>query len=78
MGRPISPHVIFLEEKKKIDDLYSQGYRISNVNETLSGDYVEFTKINENDEVEKEELVILNPDARIYFSTLILAELRAL
>lgn len=78
MERPISPHKIFLEEKKKIDDLYSQGYRISNVNETLNGDYVEFTKINENDEVEKEELLILNPDARIYFSTLILAELRAL
>ncbi|ASN07303.1 hypothetical protein CFK40_05235 [Virgibacillus necropolis] len=67
----MSHHKEFLGEKEKIDNLYSKGYRITAVNETLSGAFVEFSRITEEKELETEELQLLNPDTRIYFSTLI-------
>lgn len=70
----MSHHKEFLEEKEKIDNLYNKGYQITAVNETLSGAFVEFSRITEEKVLEKEELQLLNPDTRIYFSTLIRRE----
>ncbi|ASK64362.1 hypothetical protein CFK37_09900 [Virgibacillus phasianinus] len=73
----MSHHKEFLLEKEKIDNLYNKGYRITAVNETLSGAFVEFSRVIEKKILEKEELQFLNPDTRIYFSTLIRAEQKA-
>lgn len=70
----MSHHKEFLGEKEKIDNLYNKGYQITAVNETLSGAFVEFSRITEEKVLEKEELQLLNPDTRIYFSTLIRRE----
>ncbi|WP_404455050.1 hypothetical protein LG329_06785 [Virgibacillus necropolis] len=77
MERPMSHHTEFLAEKEKIDNLYNKGYQITAVNETLSGAFVEFTRITEENTLEKEELQLLNPDTRIYFSTRIRAQQKA-
>nr|WP_240376876.1 hypothetical protein [Bacillus piscicola] len=70
----MSSHKEFLEEKEKIDKLVENGFRIAKVEENLSGAFVDFEKPNEKKQVEKKQLHILNADARIYFSNLLIKQ----
>ncbi len=77
-ARVTSIYEEYINEKEQINRLIEQGYRISKVDENLSGAFVEFTrKTNENEE-EQKTLHIVTADARIHFSNLIIAEQRAL
>lgn len=69
---------IYLEEKRKIDELIEQGYQISKVEENLSGAFVDFIRLNEKNEEEKQTLHITTADARIYFSNVVIQQQRAL
>lgn len=66
----MSEYQDFLQERDRLDFMIQQGYRIKNVTENLSGAFVEF----ENGEGEYETLKILTPDARKYFSVLLLKQ----
>ncbi|MBX0357066.1 hypothetical protein [Halobacillus sp. Nhm2S1] len=71
----MSDHREFEAEREKIDFLLEQGYVISGVTENLSGAFVEFQyKGNESGKSEKERLHILHPDARKYFSTILVQQ----
>lgn len=71
----MSDHREFEAEREKIDFLLEQGYVISGVTENLSGAFVEFQyKGNDSDKSEKERLHILHPDARKYFSTILVQQ----
>ncbi|MCM3760107.1 hypothetical protein M3212_04800 [Alkalihalobacillus oceani] len=76
----MSAYAEFIEEKKKIDELLAKGYEITNVNENLSGAFVEFQLPNDalQHPEKSKELHILTADARKYFSNLILAKQRKL
>ncbi|KAB7705585.1 hypothetical protein F9802_13695 [Bacillus aerolatus] len=76
----MSSYAEFLEEKKKIDELYEKGYTITAVREDLSGAYLTFerSKLDLNDIEEKIELHILTADTRKYFSNLIIAQQKEL
>ena len=63
----------FLQERDRLDFMVQQGYRIKNVVENLSGAFVEF----ENAKGENEIIQILTPDARKYFSVLVLKQQKA-
>jgi hypothetical protein len=66
----LSEYQDFLQERDRIDFMIQQGYRIKNVVENLSGAFVEF----ENALGENEKLKILTPDARKYFSVLLMKQ----
>ena len=68
----MSEYQEFLQERDRIDFLIQQGYRIMNVTENLSGAFVDFEK----NEAVNETLQILTPDARKYFSVLLLKQQR--
>jgi hypothetical protein len=69
----LSEYQEFLQERDRLDFMVQKGYRIKNVLENLSGAFVEF----ENTEGESETLQILTPDARKYFSVLLLKQQKA-
>lgn len=69
----LSEYQLFLHERDRLDFMVQQGYRIKNVIENLSGAFVEF----ENDEGLKETLQILTPDARKYFSVILVKQQKA-
>jgi hypothetical protein len=69
----LSEYQEFLQERDRLDFMIQKGYRIKNVIENLSGAFVEF----ENPEGENETLQILTPDARKYFSVLLLMQQKA-
>lgn len=66
----MSEYQDFLQERDRLDYMGQQGYQIKNVVENLSGAFVEF----ENAEGESETLQILTPDARKYFSVMLLKQ----
>lgn len=66
----MSEYQDFLQERDRLDYMVQQGYQIKNVVENLSGAFVEF----ENAEGESETLQILTPDARKYFSVMLLKQ----
>jgi hypothetical protein len=66
----LSEYQEFLQERDRLDFMIQQGYSIKNITENLSGAFVEF----ENQEGENETLQILTPDARKYFSFLLLKQ----
>lgn len=68
----MSEYQEFLQERDRIDFLIQQGYRIMNVTENLNGAFVDFEK----NETVNETLQILTPDARKYFSVLLLKQQR--
>ncbi|MBM7646244.1 hypothetical protein JOD45_002472 [Scopulibacillus daqui] len=65
----MSTYKKYLEEKKKIDLLFQDGYAIRKVTEKLDGDLVEFQKGQT-----LKTLFIQNPEARKYFSSAILKQ----
>jgi hypothetical protein len=69
----------FLVERDQIDYLIQQGYYIKSVKENLSGAFVEF-ELKEPDPSGKknftETLHIKNADARKYFSTLLIQQMK--
>ncbi|MEH7886918.1 hypothetical protein V7654_21675 [Bacillus sp. JJ1609] len=69
----MSEYQEFLQERDRLDFMLQKGYRIKNVVENLSGAFVEF----ENSKGEHETLQILTPDARKYFSVLLLKQQKA-
>ena len=69
----MSEYQEFLQERDRLDFMVQKGYRIKNVVENLSGAFVEF----ENADSETETLQILTPDARKYFSVLLLKQQKA-
>ena len=69
--RETSIYKTFLQEKERIDLLIKKGYEITAVEENLSGAFVEFSRINENNQRERERLHLTTADARIYFSNLL-------
>jgi hypothetical protein len=69
----LSEYQEFLQERDRLDFMVQKGYRIKNVLENLSGAFVEF----ENLEGESETLQVLTPDARKYFSVLLLNQQKA-
>jgi hypothetical protein len=69
----LSEYQDFLQERDRLDFMVQQGYRIKNIVENLSGAFVQF----ENAEGENETLQILTPDARKYFSVLLLKQQKA-
>lgn len=76
----MSTHNEFIAERDKIDFLIDQGYQITAVTENLSGDFVEFHHVNEEGLIEENKetrtLLILNANARKYFSTLMMEQQR--
>lgn len=64
----MSEYKAFLQERDRIDFLVGEGYKITNITEHLNGDFVEFTKSEE----EKETLHIITPEARKYFSVILI------
>ncbi|MTT30703.1 hypothetical protein GMB86_01570 [Terrilactibacillus sp. BCM23-1] len=68
-------HQLFMEEKERIDNLVEQGYKITGIEENLSGAYVHFDYIDhDNRNVETQILHVLSADARKYFTTLLVAK----
>lgn len=65
----------FLEERDKIDFLIQKGYRIHSVNEHLNGASVTFVH---PDGKETETLLIATPNARKYFSSLLIKQNQAI
>jgi hypothetical protein len=57
-------------EKKKIDFLLYQGYKITKVTENFDGAAVEFERTGANGQ-EKEVLFVQTADARKYFSSIL-------
>lgn len=73
----MSEHQLYLQEKEKIDALLEKGYRIVEVTENLSGAFVQFEWPDGTKGTNKrEQLHILTPDARKYFSNLIVKQQR--
>ncbi|RKL68248.1 hypothetical protein CR203_07115 [Salipaludibacillus neizhouensis] len=74
----MSTHNEFIAERDKIDFLIDQGYRITAVTENLSGDLVEFQQVDEagvlGEKKETTSLLIMNANARKYFSTLMMEQ----
>ncbi|WP_420768261.1 hypothetical protein ACNR9V_12835 [Parageobacillus thermoglucosidasius] len=69
----------FLAEKEKIDYLIQQGYFIKNVRENLSGAFVEFELKRSDSSGKKgstQVLHIQNADARKYFSSLLIRQMK--
>ncbi|MFC0297727.1 hypothetical protein [Geobacillus jurassicus] len=67
----------FLREREKIDYLMEQGYYMKSVKENLSGSFVEFEKAGSLSETRDiQTLHITNADARKYFSSLLIRQLR--
>lgn len=76
----MSSYKEFLEEKEKIDELYKNGYTITNVRENLSGAFLTFerSKLDLKDKGKRIELQILTAEARKYFSNLLIASQKKL
>lgn len=64
----MSEYKEFLNEKNKLDELFDEGYIVKNINENLSGMYIEFSS---PESVAKETVMILlmTTEARKYIST---------
>lgn len=61
----------FLQERDRIDFLIEKGYRITNITESLNGDFVLF----ENDAEDiKEPLQIISPEGRKYFAVILIKQ----
>lgn len=69
----MSDYQEYLAEKEKIELLINQGYQIEHVTENLSGAFVNFRS---NKAKELQQLHIKTADARKYFSTILLKNLR--
>ncbi|MDQ0338229.1 hypothetical protein J2S00_001013 [Caldalkalibacillus uzonensis] len=69
----------FFEEKEKIDALLNQGYSIVNIEENLSGAFVDFElqRTPRGNEERRKRLHILTADARKYFSTIVFQQQKA-
>lgn len=70
----MSEYQEFLQERDRIDFLIQQGYRINHITENLSGAFVNFEKVEESGETQSETLQIVTPDARKYFSVLLIKQ----
>jgi hypothetical protein len=66
----MSDYKQYLSEREKIDTLISKGYVINDVQENLSGAFVQFIDGEKNTET----LQVLTADARKYFSALIIKQ----
>ncbi|WP_181347030.1 hypothetical protein [Thalassobacillus sp. CUG 92003] len=65
----------FEAEREKIDFLLEQGYMIKGVTENLNGAFLEFEYQGSEVEKNKQEVLqILHPDARKYFSTILVQQ----
>jgi hypothetical protein len=68
----MSDYQQFLQERDRIDFLIQKGYKIKCITENLSGAFVEFENLqNENS---KETLHILTAEARKYFSVKVIQQ----
>ncbi|MDQ0201388.1 hypothetical protein [Neobacillus ginsengisoli] len=67
----MSEYQQFLDERDKIDFFIQKGYRINGVKEQLNGDSVGFLSPNGNI---TETILIKNPNARKYFSSLLIQQ----
>lgn len=65
----MSEYQQFLQERDRIDFFIQQGYRIVNINENLSGAFVEFVK-----DKQKEILHVVTPEGRKYFSVVLIQQ----
>ncbi|MBZ6485645.1 hypothetical protein SFC34_15400 [Priestia aryabhattai] len=63
----------YMAEREKIDFLLQKGFKIMAVTENLSGAFVRFERI-ENNQTEQEMLHILTADARKYFSSVLIQQ----
>ncbi|MGP7818184.1 hypothetical protein [Niallia sp. 01092] len=71
----MSAYKEFLEEKEKLDKLVSEGYRISGINENLSGAFLKFERLDSKG-TEKKEISIFTADARKHFSAILIEQQR--
>ncbi|GMK38817.1 hypothetical protein PCCS19_18710 [Paenibacillus sp. CCS19] len=72
----MSAYAAFLEEKRAIDLLLNDGYRIVGISEDLDGSAVTFTRGDTVDAVEQSRLQLLTADARKYVVTLLIARMK--
>lgn len=76
-SQTMSSYVEFFAEKEQIDNLVQQGYQIKGVIENLSGAFVTFELINQNEAGTRSRVQVIqitNADARKYFSSLIIQQ----
>jgi hypothetical protein len=66
----------YADEKAMINDLVNNGYRITDIRESLDGDTVRFERSLRDKGTEMEELLLLNADARKYLGVVLLGQLR--
>ncbi|WP_338752992.1 hypothetical protein [Bacillus sp. FJAT-52991] len=76
----MSSYQEFLAEKQKIDQLYKQGYVITQVHENLSGAFLTFERSGAKGRKDsrKVKLHILTADGRKYFSNLLINHQKSL
>ena len=71
----MSEYQEFLQERDRIDILLQKGFKIKHIMENLSGAFVEFEKKkNHNGESDNETLHITTPEARKYFSVILIKQ----
>lgn len=70
----VAEHELFLKEKKQIDELLEQGYRIQSVEESWFGTKVKFQLPNKL--AEEKELLLRNPNARKYIGSCLIKQKR--
>lgn len=71
----MSEYQQFLQERDRIDILLLKGFKIKNITENLSGAFVEFEKRkNHGGECDNETLHITTPEARKYFSIILIKQ----
>lgn len=71
----MSEYQQFLQERDRIDNLLQKGFIIKHITENLSGAFVEFEKRkNHDDESNNETLHIITPEARKYFSVILIKQ----
>lgn len=68
----MSAYMEYIEEKRAIDELLAEGYRIVSITEDLDGSAVIFTRGNAAYAVEQAQLQLLTADARKYVVTLLI------
>ncbi len=71
----MSEYQQFLQERDRIDNLLQKGFKIKHITENLSGAFVEFEKRKNHDgESNNETLHIITPEARKYFSVILIKQ----
>jgi hypothetical protein len=70
----MSDHQEYMKEKQAIDALLEEGYRITEVDENLSGAFVTFELHDHvlKNKRQAKQLHVRTPDGRKYFSNLII------